>query len=379
MLYYLYTLTDLFSPFRLFRYVTFRALGAAGTAFILSLLFGRPLIRMLRRMKLAPAERLVDVPALQSAKRGKRDTPIGGGLLILGATAASIVLWASPESLQVRLTLATMVYMGLVGALDDFRKLKHRGTRGISARCKLGLQGLWGVGMIVFLWTDPHTRSLVNTLMLPFLKTPVWTAMGLGGALVFGLVVLIGVTNAVNLTDGLDGLAIGCSNAVAAAYLAMSYATGHIIFAEYLQIPYVPGSEELAVFCAGLLGAGLGFLWFNCHPAEVFMGDTGSLAIGGAIAMTAILIEQEITLFFVGFVFVMEAASVILQVGWFKLSGGRRMFLCAPLHHHFELKEKRRAQQEGRDVEVVETQITIRFWILSMVFALLGLATLKLR
>ena len=379
MLHYLHYLTDTFSPLRLFSYVTFRTLGAAGTAFAVSMLFGRPLIRRLRRMKLAPVERLGDVPALHATKRGKRDTPIGGGLLLLGSTLTAVFLWASPANVQVRITAATMLFMGLIGAADDYRKLSRRNPHGLSARRKLVLQVLWAVGVVAFLWSAESTRPLVNTLMLPFLKSPVIGALGWAGALLFGVLVLVGATNAVNLTDGLDGLAIGCSNAVAAAYLVMAYATGHVVFANYLQIPYVPGSEELTVFCGALLGAGLGFLWFNCHPAEVFMGDTGSLALGGAIAMVAMLIQQEITLLFVGGVFVMEAVSVILQVGYFKLTGGRRIFRCAPIHHHFELVEKERADREGRDIEVVETMITIRFWILSMIFALIGIATLKLR
>ncbi len=203
--------------------------------------------------------------------------------------------------------------------------------------------------------------------------------MGIVGTFLFLALVLIGSTNAVNLTDGLDGLAIGCSNSVALAYLVMAYVAGHARFAQYLQVPYIPGSGELAVFCGSLLGAGLGFLWYNCHPARMFMGDTGSLALGGAIAMVAILINQQLALIIVGGVFVAEALSVLLQVGYFKLTGGRRIFKCSPLHHHFEALEKERAEKEGRDVEVVETVITIRFWILSIICALIGVATLKLR
>ncbi len=378
MLYYLHELTELLSPLRIFRYVTFRALGGAATAFALAMVFGPPLIRRLRRLKLAQAARLEDVPELQRAKWRKSDTPIGGGLLILGATAVATLLWAVPESFQVRLALGTMVFMGLIGAIDDGLKLSRRNPRGLSARRKLALQALWAVGLTAYLWADPDTRGLVNALMLPFVKQPVIPALGLAGALLFATLVLVGATNAVNLTDGLDGLAIGCTSAVAGAYLVMAYATGHAVFAAYLQIPFVPGSEELAVFCGCLLGAGLGFLWYNCHPAQVFMGDTGSLALGGAIASVAILVQQEIALVFVGGVFVMEAVSVLLQVGWFKLTG-RRLFRCAPIHHHFELVEKARAAREGRDIEVVETMVTIRFWILGLICALLGVATLKIR
>jgi phospho-N-acetylmuramoyl-pentapeptide-transferase len=196
---------------------------------------------------------------------------------------------------------------------------------------------------------------------------------------VFTLLVLVGCTNAVNLTDGLVGLAIGCSNAVVAAYLAMAYVAGHVLMADYLQVPYIEGSGELAVFCGALLGAGLGFLWFNCYPAKVFMGDTGSLALGGAIAIVAILINQELTLLFVGGVFVVETLSVILQVGSFKLRGGKRIFRMAPIHHHFELIERDKAEQAGRPLAAVEMTVTVRFWIVAIVCALIGLATLKIR
>jgi phospho-N-acetylmuramoyl-pentapeptide-transferase len=217
-------------------------------------------------------------------------------------------------------------------------------------------------------------------LMVPFFKEPVIGCMGWIGTFVFLALVLVGASNAVNLTDGLDGLAIGCSNSAVAAYLAMAYMAGHFAFAEYLQVPFVRGGGELAVFCGALLGAGLGFLWFNCHPAKIFMGDTGSLALGGAVATVAILIKQELVLILVGGVFVMEAVSVILQVGWFKFTRkkygeGRRVFLRAPLHHHFEY----RAKKLGRTMDAYENRITIRFWILSIIFALIGVASLKIR
>jgi len=230
---------------------------------------------------------------------------------------------------------------------------------------------------VLLLW--PSTRERVRELMVPFFKEPVIRDMGILLTFIFLTLVMVGSTNAVNLTDGLDGLAIGCSNSVAVAYLVMAYIAGHLKFAQYLQVPYIAGTGELAVFSGCLLGAGLGFLWFNCHPARVFMGDTGSLALGGAIAMVAILIKQEVALVLVGGVFVVEALSVLLQVAYFKLTGGQRIFKCAPLHHHFELVEKERAEKEGRDVEVVETMITTRFWILAIICALIGVATLKIR
>ena len=226
-------------------------------------------------------------------------------------------------------------------------------------------------------------QARVRDLMLPFFKNPV-VDLGLVGGFVFLVVVLVGASNAVNLTDGLDGLAIGCSNSAALAYLFLTYVAGNYNFAQYLQVPFVLGTGELTVFCGALLGAGLGFLWYNCHPAKIFMGDTGSLALGGAIAMLAILTKQEILLLIVGGVFVMEALSVVIQSSWFKYTKrrfgqGRRVFKCAPLHHHFEFLEKERALDENREPELVETVIVTRFWILSIIFALIGIATLKIR
>ena len=379
MLYYLSEHTDLFSALRVFRYVTFRALGGAGTAFLLCLLFGPWMIRLLRRFKLNQPGRMADAPKLQAMHNSKKNTPTMGGLMIVGAVALSTLLWAIPTNGFVLMALTTLIYMGLIGFWDDYLKVSRRNPRGLSARLRMGLQTVWAVAVVLCLWSAESTRPLVSQIMVPFLKAPLVSGLCLAFALGFIFFVLVGCTNAVNLTDGLDGLAIGCTNAVAAAYLVMAYVTGHAVFARYLQLPFIPGASELAVFCGCLLGAGLGFLWYNCHPARVFMGDTGSLALGGAIAMVAILIQQEITLVFVGGVFVMEAASVVLQVGCFKLTGGRRIFKCAPLHHHFEILEKERAIRDGRDLEVVETMVTIRFWILAILFALLGVATLKIR
>ncbi len=379
MLYYLSQWTEWFSPLRVFRYITFRTLGAAATAFVVVLALGPWVIARLRRIRAQDADRMTDVPALRAQKQHKRATPTMGGVLILLAVTLSVLLWAAPGNAFTGLTLATMLFMGLVGFWDDYLKVVRRNARGLPARVKFLWQLLWTVAVVLYLWTDPATRPLVDTLMLPFLKDPAVSHLGLPLALLFIFFVLAGCTNAVNLTDGLDGLAMGCTNTVAAAYLVMAYVTGHAVFARYLQLPFVPGAGELAVFAGALLGAGLGFLWYNCHPARVFMGDTGSLALGGAIAMIAILVQQEITLVFVGGVFVMEALSVMIQTSYFRLTGGRRVFLCSPIHHHFELLEKQRAEREGRDVEVVETMITIRFWIVSILCALMGLATLKLR
>ncbi|MBU1909406.1 MAG: phospho-N-acetylmuramoyl-pentapeptide-transferase, partial [Verrucomicrobia bacterium] len=309
----------------------------------------------------------------------KAGTPCMGGLLIIAAVLVSTLLWAVPTNEFVLLTLATMCYMGLVGFRDDYLKVTRKSARGLGVRAKLIYQVGWVALVVAILLVLPTTKDHVRQLMIPFIKDPVIRHMGLLAVFLFLALVMVGSTNAVNLTDGLDGLAIGCSNSVAVAYLVMAYVAGHARFAQYLQISYIAGSGELAVFCACLLGAGLGFLWFNCHPARVFMGDTGSLALGGAIAMVAILIKQELALIIVGGVFVLEAASVLLQVAYFKLTGGKRIFKCAPLHHHFEVLEKERAELEHRDIEVIETMITTRFWILSIIFALVGVATLKIR
>lgn len=379
MLYYLNELRELWSPLRLFDFVTVRAFGAAGTAFIMSLILGPTMIRWLRRAGSAQPVRHEYVEELYETFHGKKSgTPTMGGLLIILTVAASAFLWAIPTNPYVLLAVGTMCYMGMIGFLDDFLKVSKKNTRGLNKRWKLILQTLWVVLMLAYLLTWDLSSEHVQKLMLPFLKEPFVDRMGLLATFFFLFLVMVGATNAVNLTDGLDGLAVGCSGAVALAYLVMAYAAGHFVFAEYLRIPFIPQSSELAVFCGALLGGCLGFLWFNCHPARVFMGDTGSLALGGAIAAVAISIKQELVLILVGGVFVVEAASVLLQVMSFQLTG-RRIFRCAPIHHHFELLEKERAKQEGRDVEVIETMITIRFWILSIICALIGVATLKLR
>jgi phospho-N-acetylmuramoyl-pentapeptide-transferase len=256
--------------------------------------------------------------------------------------------------------------MGLIGFLDDYLSVSRKQSKGLSAKWKFTLQMLWAAVIVAVLLSRPETAELSRQFMVPFLKNPVIQDMGVILTFLFVAAVMVGASNAVNLTDGLDGLAIGCSSSVAVSYLVMAYAAGHYTFAEYLQIPYVQGGGELAVVCGCLFGSCLGFLWYNCHPAKVFMGDTGSLALGGAIAMVAILIKQELVLIVVGGVFVIEAMSVILQVASFKLKG-KRIFAMAPIHHHFEMKQWS------------ETQVTVRFWIMSILFALLGLLTLKIR
>jgi phospho-N-acetylmuramoyl-pentapeptide-transferase len=366
MLYYLSELTGWYSPLRIFKYITFRALGGAATAFLISLVIGPWLIRRLQDLRVGQFIRKEEAPDLHVLHGKKQGTPTMGGLLILMSVTVSTLLWSNPQSMFIHLTLATMLAMGAIGFLDDYAKLRGKSAKGMSARAKFLLQVVWAVGVVSLLLILPETRDWVGDLWVPFLKTPAAAGLPIPVVYIYLGLVLVGAANAVNLTDGLDGLAIGCSGSVALAYLVMSYTAGHVLFAEYLRVPYVAGSGELAVYCGCLLGASLGFLWFNCHPAKVFMGDTGSLALGGGIAMVAILIRQEIALILVGGVFVMEAMSVILQVASFKMRG-KRIFLMAPIHHHFELR--------GWS----ETQVTIRFWILSILFALLGVATLKIR
>jgi phospho-N-acetylmuramoyl-pentapeptide-transferase len=379
MLYELHLWSDGASPLRVFQYITFRALGAAATAFLLGLMLGPPAIRLLRRFKLGQPDRLAASPEARKLHQGKAGTPTMGGVLIVLTVAISTLLWAAPGNPYPLLALAAMVYMGAIGFWDDYLKVSRRNRRGLSGRLRLLLQAAFAVALVAFLRSGDSTRMLVDQIMVPFLKTPILSQIGWIGSLLFIGLVVVGCANAVNLTDGLDGLAIGCTNAVSLAYLIMAYIAGHIGLSRYLLVPYVPGSGELAVFCGALLGGGLGFLWYNCHPARVFMGDTGSLALGGGIAVVAVLIQQEIALILVGGVFVMEALSVMIQVFWFKWSGGRRVFRCAPLHHHFEIVGKERAIRDGRDQEVVETMVTIRFWIVAIIFALMGVASLKLR
>lgn len=366
MFYYLHLFGGWASELRVFRYITFRALAGAATAFLISVFIGPWVIRQLKRMDVKQYVRKEEAPPLHALHGKKEGTPTMGGILIIGSVTVATLLWAVPTNIQILLTLATFLFMGWIGFMDDYAKLKGKNAKGISARSKSLLQLLWALLMGGVLLILPETSVAVRHMMVPFFKDPVVRDMGILLTLVFVSVVLVGASNAVNLTDGLDGLAIGCTSSVALAYLVLSYVTGHRAFADYLFVPYMPGSGELAVFCGCLLGGSLGFLWYNCHPAQMFMGDTGSLALGGAMAMVAVLIKQEVLLVLIGGVFVMEAVSVILQVASFKLRG-KRIFAMAPIHHHFELRKWS------------ETQVTIRFWILSILFALLGMATLKIR
>ncbi len=360
--YFLYPLRDWWFGFNVFKYITFRAAMASVTAFLLTLLLAPAVIRWLTALKAGqPVRQKKEVRDLYELHQHKSGTPTMGGLLILLSLIGSTLLWG--DLLDQKLLLAVMVTaaFGLIGFLDDYAKLKQRHTKGLSPRLKLIGQG--GIAL-VFLLTLLLDASYPTTLEIPFLKhSPIrldWWYIP------FAVLVVVGTSNAVNLADGLDGLAIGCTTMIALCMTILSYLTGHRVLAGYLLIPYIPGAGELAVFCAALTGAGMGFLWYNSHPASVFMGDTGSLALGGAIGAVAVLIKKELLLVLVGGIFVMEALSVILQVASFKLMG-RRIFLMAPIHHHFQLKGW------------AESKVTVRFWIIGAVLALLSLSTLKLR
>jgi phospho-N-acetylmuramoyl-pentapeptide-transferase len=371
MLYWLHYHTDLYSPLRVFQYITVRAVLGAGTAFLIVVLAAPRVIEMLRSCGARQYERKEEAPAFAALHalhgKNKQGTPTMGGLLIVFAIVVSCLLWAHLGNRLVWVALAALCALATIGFLDDRAKLCGQGTRGLSARAKFALQAGVGVGISLILLNDPVMGAQVRHLMVPFFKDPVVENLGAVLATLFVVAVLVASANAVNLTDGLDGLAVGCGSTVTGTYLILAYVAGHVEFARYLRVPHVPGSGELAVFCGCMLGACFGFLWHNCHPARVFMGDTGSLALGGGIAAVAVMIKQELTLIVVGGVFVMEAVSVILQVLSFRLRGGRRIFAMAPLHHHFELSQWS------------ETQVTVRFWILSMICALLGLLTLKIR
>jgi phospho-N-acetylmuramoyl-pentapeptide-transferase len=359
MLYhFLYPLHTLFSGFNVFRYITFRSICGALTAFIIVLLLGDVFIRAMRRFQIGQVVR-DDGPETHLAKQG---VPTMGGLLILSAITAGTVLWARLDNSLVWLCLFVTIFYAGIGSIDDLRKIKKKNTKGLSAKGKLVMQIVGASVVGLFLILHP---GFDGSLSVPFVKN---FRPDLGWFyVVFAILVIVGSSNAVNLTDGLDGLAAGPTVVSAAVYLVFSYLAGHVVLAQYLQLPYVAGSGELAIFSATIIGACLGFLWFNAYPAQMFMGDVGSLALGGALGSIAIIIKQEFLLAIVGGVFVMEALSVIMQVGYFKMTKGRRIFLMAPFHHHFEKKGWH------------EPKVVVRFWIVSIILGLIAIATLKLR
>jgi phospho-N-acetylmuramoyl-pentapeptide-transferase len=362
MLYHLlYPLANHFIGFNVFRYVTFRSVYAAVTAFGLCLFWGRAVIAKIQAAQLGEKIRK-DGPAAHSAKAG---TPTMGGILILLTLALSGLLWVRWDSKFFWVAFFSLMWFGALGFLDDLIKLKGIGkSRGIPGSWKLILQGIGAIIIVgCYMYVLPDEFALKTSITLPFFKHP----LNLDTLYpFFAVLVIVSASNSVNLTDGLDGLAIGCTTFAAMAFVVVTYVSGNAKFSEYLKIIPVPGAGELTVVCAALVGAGLGFLWFNAPPAQIFMGDTGSLALGGLLGTIAVMVKQEILLIIVGGIFVAEALSVIIQVTSFKMSG-KRVFKMAPLHHHFELSG------------VPESKLIVRFWIIAIILTLLTLSTLKLR
>ena len=360
-----------FGPLRLLRYITVRTVLAAATALLIGFIIGPWLIRRFRELKLGHGYIDARTGALGDTYAGKQHTPTMGGLIIFVAVFLSSVLWAAPN---VWVFVALFVYTVLTvpGWRDDYLKVVHKNKDGIKSWEKIAWQSMATlVALGVLLW-HPASAAKIRELWVPFLKHAVIEQMPWWLLLVLIYLWVVGFSNAINLTDGLDGLAVGCTITVALVFGIMAYVAGNSVYSQYLLISYVPGTGELTVLCGALIGACMAFLWYNAHPAEVFMGDTGSLALGGLIGVMAFMIHQPFTLVIVGGVFVLEALSVIFQVGWFKFTQrrtgqGRRLFLMTPIHHHF--------QKKGWP----ETKVVLRFWVVSLGFALAGLATLKLR
>ena len=360
MLYWLTALSDGGDIFNLFRYITFRAGGAFFTSLLFCFLFGRPLIDVLRRRQGKGQPIRDDGPETHFTKVG---TPTMGGLLILSALLTATLFWARLDNVFVWIVLLVTFSFGLIGFADDYAKVSKQTTAGLSGKTRL-LLGFVISGIAAYLAVISHPEDLQYKLALPFLKD---TLVNLGFIFIpFATIVIVGSANSVNITDGLDGLAIMPVMIAGGALGVIAYAVGRIDFTEYLEVHYVPGTGEILIFCSALFGGGLGFLWYNAPPAAVFMGDTGSLALGGALGAIAVSTKHEIVLAIIGGLFVVEALSVIIQVLYFKTTG-RRVFLMAPIHHHFEKKGW------------AEPQIVIRFWIIALILAMIGLATLKVR
>jgi len=365
----LYAFESEFGALNIFRYVTFRAALAAISAFLICIVVGPWFIGYLRRHKIGERTDKTDAQFLAELHKDRANTPTMGGALIVFAVAFSCFLWADPLNFYVLVANLCMIYLCLVGYVDDSIKLTHPTKKGLTAGVKFTAQVLLALVIVITLLYhyDAGGDKWGTILQLPFVSTAK-LAWILPTALFVPVVVLVivGSSNAVNLTDGLDGLAPGCTVMVAAAFAFLSYIAGHAVFSKYLFLQYVPGAGELSILCAALAGATLGFLWFNCHPAQVFMGDTGSLPLGGVIGFVAVAIKQELLLVIIGGIFVAEALSVIVQVLHYKCTK-RRVFRCAPLHHHF--------QYGGW----ADSKVTVRFWIIAAILAAFGLATLKLR
>jgi phospho-N-acetylmuramoyl-pentapeptide-transferase len=361
---------DVFGPLRILRYISTRTLLAAGTAALIGFVIGPWLIAHLRRLKFGQHyddNRTGDL----AGRFDKKNTPTMGGLLIFACVLGSSVLWAAPN---IWVGVALFVYTALtaVGFRDDYLKVVRKNPAGISSWAKISWQTVTTALALTALLLHPASSEKIRELWVPFVKHPIIASMPIALLVIFVYFWIVGFSNAINLTDGLDGLAIGCTITVALTYGIFAYAAGNAKMADYLLISFVPGTGELAVVCGALVGAGVAFLWYNSYPAELFMGDTGSLALGGLLGIIAFMVQQPLTLVIVGGVFVWEALSVVIQVGVFKLTRrregqGRRFFLMAPIHHHF--------QKLGWP----ETKVVLRFWILSLIFALAGLGTLKIR
>lgn len=345
--------------FNVFTYLTLRAILSTLTALLIALIIGPKMIRWLQQMQIGQTVR-TDGPQTHLVKSG---TPTMGGLLILAAIIVSVLLWADLSNRYVWVTLFVVASYGLIGFVDDYRKVIRKDAKGLIARWKYFWQSVIAIGVAWYLYSSQQNVA-ETALLVPFFKE-VMPQMGLF-FLVSTYFVIVGTSNAVNLTDGLDGLAIVPTILVAGAFAIFAYTTGNVNFSAYLNIPHIPLTSELVIVCTAIVGAGLGFLWFNTYPAQVFMGDVGSLALGGTLGILAVLVRQEIVLIIMGGVFVAETLSVILQVGSFKLRG-QRIFRMAPIHHHYELKGW------------PEPRVIVRFWIISLILVLIGLATLKLR
>jgi len=361
MLYYLfYSLRDLFFGFNVFRYISFRAIASTVCAFLICIVFGPKIINKLLKLKWSENVEQEHCPELSLIYKNKKGTPGMGGILIILSVVITNLLWADIFNKYIILVMVSLIWLGSVGFIDDYIKIIKRDKKGLPAMVKLTSQIVLGLGVGSVLFMEPG-RTIMD---IPFFKKAVFD-LGMFYVL-FAILVLSGTSNAVNIADGLDGLAAGSIITVAAAYGVLSYVTGNAKISEYLLIPFIKGTGELAVFCASIFGAVLGFLWFNCHPAAIFMGDVGSLSLGGVLGVVALCIKKELLLIIVGGVFVIEIVSVILQVASFKLRG-KRIFKIAPLHHHLQM------------LGWSEFTIIVRFWIVSIMLALITLMTLKLR
>ena len=380
MLYYLSQLEEtFFSPLRLFQYVTFRAAGAAFSAFVVAVVFGPFTVKLLTEC-VAPNHLGKMAEKDEESMELKKATPSMGGILIISATVFSILIWAKLSLPLVLIFLGLIVSLGLVGFIDDYLKISKSNVDGMSGKVKLlcqiaiAIAAVWSLHAFSAFRVDKETGETINHLRelwvplrnTPLLEMPMWVAIA------FGAIVVVAASNAVNLSDGMDGLATGCTAVSALTYACFAYACGHFVFAQYLGVPFISGSSEVSVIAMAMVGACIGFLWHNCFPASMYMGDTGSLALGGSIGLIAVLVRQELMLIIVGGIFVLEAGSVILQVGYFKITRKltgepKRLFRCAPIHHHFKLNGWK------------ETQVVIRFWIIAVALAAIGLASLKIR